>query len=54
MKRGADYIVGIKGNQKNLESEVHNFFDQSASYGNTEGITRIETLEKGRRCIVRI
>ncbi len=47
IKRGADYIVGLKGNQKNLESEVHNFFDQSTNYDSCEGITRIEIHEKG-------
>jgi predicted transposase YbfD/YdcC len=47
IKRGADYIVGIKGNQKNLENEVYNFFDQSTNYGSTEGITRFEMHEKG-------
>ena len=26
---GADYIVGIKGNQGNLEAEVKNYFDQA-------------------------
>jgi predicted transposase YbfD/YdcC len=32
-KRGADYIVGIKGNQGNLEAEVKNFFTQVRSVG---------------------
>ena len=31
LQRGADYIIGIKGNQGKLEAEVHNFFEQAYS-----------------------
>jgi predicted transposase YbfD/YdcC len=55
---GADYIVGIKGNQPNLEAEVHNFFEQAnaINYEGVEGFTQVETHEKGhgrteRRCV---
>ncbi len=49
LKRGADYIVGIKGNQRSLEAELHNFFEQAnmVEYEGIEGITRNETHEKG-------
>lgn len=49
LKRGADYIVGIKGNQGNLEAELRNFFEQAkaADYDGVEGITRVETRESG-------
>jgi predicted transposase YbfD/YdcC len=29
LNAGADYIVGIKGNQGNLEAELQNYFDQA-------------------------
>ncbi len=49
LERGADYIVGIKGNQNTLEAEVSNFFEQAKTvdYEEVEGITRSETHEKG-------
>ena len=49
VKRGADYVVGIKGNQPKLEAEVHNFFEQlkTMDYKGVEGITLTETQEKG-------
>ncbi len=48
LQRGADYIVGIKGNQGTLEAEVRNFFDQAHSV-DYEGVsaTRSKTVEKG-------
>ena len=48
LKRGADYIVGIKGNQGNLEAEVRNFFEQahSAAYEDV-AVTRTSRVEKG-------
>jgi predicted transposase YbfD/YdcC len=48
MNRGADYIVGIKGNQGNLEAEICNFFEQAkaVNYEGIEGMTRTETYEK--------
>jgi predicted transposase YbfD/YdcC len=38
LNAGADYIVGIKGNQENLEAEVRNYFDQAyaVQYGSEE------------------
>lgn len=49
LERGADYIVGIKGNQRSLEAEVSNFFMQAKAvdYEEVEGVTRHETHEKG-------
>lgn len=47
LARGANYIVGIKGNQGNLEAEVCGFFEQ-AKDANYEGVevTKHETHEK--------
>ena len=55
LKRGADYIVGIKGNQSSLEAELHNFFEQAkmVKYEEIEGITLDETHEKGHGRIER-
>lgn len=48
MSRGADYIVGIKGNQRSLEAEVRNFFEQAKEAGYEDlGISQYETHEKG-------
>jgi predicted transposase YbfD/YdcC len=49
LNKGADYIVGIKGNQSNLKAEVYNFFEQAklVNYEGIEGISREETYEKG-------
>lgn len=49
LKREADYIVGIKGNQSSLEAEAHNFFEQAkmAKYEDIAGITLHETHDKG-------
>jgi len=49
ISRGADYIVGIKGNQPNLEAEVQNFFEQAkeVNYEGVEGISLVETYDKG-------
>ena len=48
LKRGADYIVGIKGNQGNLEAEVKNYFDQANAiqYGSEE-FKCYTSLDKG-------
>lgn len=48
LSRGADYIIGIKGNQSNLEAELHNFFEQAkdVNYEGVEGITQVEIHEK--------
>lgn len=48
LRRGADYLVGIKGNQPTLEWEAKNYFDQARDM-NYEGVeaTRIEMHEKG-------
>ena len=48
VRRKADYIVGIKGNQGALEAEVRNFFEQAhcVEYEET-GVTRARTIEKG-------
>lgn len=48
LQRGADYIVGIKGNQGHLEAEVENFFRQ-ANDVNFEGIkmTQEQSQDKG-------
>lgn len=49
LSRGADYIVGIKGNQPTLEAELQNFFEQAraVNYEDIEGISLAETHEKG-------
>jgi predicted transposase YbfD/YdcC len=45
---GADYIVGIKGNQGNLEAEVKNYFDQAnAIQFDSEEFRCHTTLDKG-------
>jgi len=47
LKRGADYIVGIKGNQSLLEAETHNFFEQAHSINYEEvEVTRAKSVEK--------
>jgi predicted transposase YbfD/YdcC len=48
LKRDADYLIGIKGNQPTLEWEAKNYFDQVRDI-NYEGveITRLEGHEKG-------
>lgn len=47
LKRGADYIVGIKGNQSSLEAEVHNFFEQAHALGYEDiPVTRATSSEK--------
>ncbi|WP_255350928.1 ISAs1 family transposase [Neochlamydia sp. TUME1] len=50
LNKGADYIVGIKGNQGHLKAEAYNFFEQAkaVNYQGVEGITREETYEKNR------
>jgi predicted transposase YbfD/YdcC len=46
--QGADYLVGIKGNQGNLEAEVSNFFDQAhAIHYQSEEFKCYSTLDKG-------
>ena len=49
LKRGADYIVGIKGNQSTLEAELENFFNQAKTvdYKEVGGISQAETHEEG-------
>lgn len=48
MNRGADYIVGIKGNQSTLEAEAKNFFDQVYDIGVEEApVSNCVTEEKG-------
>jgi predicted transposase YbfD/YdcC len=45
---GADYLVGIKGNQGNLEAEINNFFNQAhAIHYQSEELKCHSTLEKG-------
>lgn len=45
---GADYIVGIKGNQGNLEAEVKNYFDQAhAIQYDSEELKCHTTIDKG-------
>jgi|TARA_B110000196_G_C21071736_1_gene627837 predicted transposase YbfD/YdcC len=48
LDRGADYIVGIKGNQGNLEAEIRNYFTQAyeADYEGVE-VSQVENEEKG-------
>ena len=48
LQREADYIVGIKDNQRTLKSEASNFFDQAHAI-DYEGvlITQFKTIEKG-------
>jgi predicted transposase YbfD/YdcC len=45
LKRGADYIVGVKGNQATLEAEIRNFFEQAKAidYEGVDGISHAET-----------
>ena len=48
LERGADYIVGIKGNQGLLDAEVRNFFEQAYSVAYEDvPITRAFGVEKG-------
>jgi predicted transposase YbfD/YdcC len=48
LQRGADYIVGIKGNQGILEAEAHNFFEQAYSVDYEDvAVTRTAGVEKG-------
>lgn len=48
LRRKADYIVGIKGNQGTLEAEVRNFFEQAHSVDYEEvDMTRAKTVGKG-------
>jgi len=45
---GADYIVGIKGNQGNLEAEISEYFTQAQAVGyEDEELKCYQTLEKG-------
>lgn len=47
LHRGADYIIGIKGNQGTLEAEVSNFFEQAYCVDYEEvGVTRAKKVEK--------
>jgi predicted transposase YbfD/YdcC len=48
LNRGADYIVGIKGNQPTLHKELINYFEQAHAV-NYEGVkvSRFESCEKG-------
>lgn len=47
MRRGADYVVGIKGNQGILEAECINFFEQAyaVNYEEVE-VTQARSVEK--------
>jgi len=48
LQRGADYIVGIKGNQGILDAEVRNFFEQAYSVAYEDvAVTRSSGVEKG-------
>lgn len=48
LNEGADYLVGIKGNQGNLEAEVHNFFNQGRAINyESEEFKCYSTLDKG-------
>lgn len=48
LNEGADYLVGIKGNQGNLEAEVHNFFSQAREINyQSEEFKCHSTLDKG-------
>lgn len=53
--RGADYIVGIKGNQPTLLAEVQNFFEQAnaVNYEGIEEISVVETRDKSHGRIER-
>lgn len=55
LNKESDFIVGIKGNQPNLEAELHNFFEQAkaVNYEGVDGITLFETDEKGHGRIER-
>jgi predicted transposase YbfD/YdcC len=47
LHRGADYIVGIKGNQWTLQAEVSNFFEQAYCVDYEEvAVTRAKKVEK--------
>jgi predicted transposase YbfD/YdcC len=43
---GADYLVGLKGNQPKLEDEVFHYFDQAklCNYGGTENMSLLRRL----------
>lgn len=48
MNEGADYLVGIKGNQGNLEAEVRNYFNQAhAIHYESEEFQCHSSLDKG-------
>src|SRR5829696_8932137 len=48
LNAGADYLVGIKGNQGNLEAEIHNFFSQAHAIDyQSEEFNCHLTLDKG-------
>lgn len=48
LSQGADYLVGIKGNQGNLEAEVSNFFNQAhAIHYQSAEFKCYSTLDKG-------
>jgi len=48
LSEGADYLVGIKGNQGNLEAEVHNYFTQAhAIHYESEEFECHLSLDKG-------
>lgn len=47
LDNGADFIVGIKGNQGNLEAEIKNFFEQGNEiFFDSEEFKCVTTLEK--------
>jgi len=48
LSRGADYIVGLKGNQANLEAEVINYFEQArdAQYDGVP-VSQTVTMDRG-------
>lgn len=49
LKRKADYIVGIKGNQGSIAAEVRNFFEQAHAANYEEvAVTRDAVTEKGQ------
>jgi predicted transposase YbfD/YdcC len=48
LKEGADYIVGIKGNQGTLEAEICNYFTQAEAIGYDDPSLKCHvTIDKG-------
>ena len=51
VEAGADYVLGVKGNQAQLNDDIRDLFHEVEEYG-FEGVPhdRARTLNKGRGC----